>query len=416
MAPAKPWPAGRRHHNGGTFQTSPPIPDPEEPPQPEPSYGRLPPVTDALETTDLAEVSDRALSLEELQDLLVPEEAPPSISYTTQDYPVDALVKRLRAGAMRIPQFGADSDDLATDGFQRGFVWSKAQMDRFIESLLLGYPVPGIFLVKQSDNVTLVLDGQQRLETLQRFYDGVHNDRTFKLENVGDRFRGRSYSALDVADQLALDDSPIHATVVATDGSDAVNDAIYGLFERLNSGGTQLTAHEIRVALSAGPLMVLIEELNTDESWRTLYGTKNKRIRDHELVMRIVALHVNSASYTRPLKNFLNQFAHKHRDANSLPSEVADTFREAARVFQDSIGGSAFRRDSRQLNTAQTEALMVGAMRNIENGTLTADIAGALQRLRNDEVFERAVTRATADNDSVRDRLRLAEEALKAHD
>jgi uncharacterized protein with ParB-like and HNH nuclease domain len=48
-------------------------------------------------------------------------------------------------------------------------------MDRLVESLLLGYPVPGIFLVKQSvDNRMLVLDGQQRLITLQSFYEGLH--------------------------------------------------------------------------------------------------------------------------------------------------------------------------------------------------------------------------------------------------
>ena len=50
-------------------------------------------------------------------------------------------------------------------------------MDRFIESLLLGYPIPGIFLVQQPDKKLLVLDGQQRLRTLQAFYSGSDRPR-----------------------------------------------------------------------------------------------------------------------------------------------------------------------------------------------------------------------------------------------
>ncbi len=56
-----------------------------------------------------------------------------------------------------------------------GFVWRKPQMDRFIESLLLGFPIPGIMLVEQSDKRYLVLDGQQRIKTLAAFKKGLHD-------------------------------------------------------------------------------------------------------------------------------------------------------------------------------------------------------------------------------------------------
>jgi hypothetical protein len=90
------------------------------------------------------------------------------------DYPVDGLIKRLKAGDIAIPTFDPEVDPVIdVEGFQRQFVWTKPQCDRFIESLLLGLPVPGIFLVKQSDGRLLVLDGQQRLRTLEAFYSGV---------------------------------------------------------------------------------------------------------------------------------------------------------------------------------------------------------------------------------------------------
>ena len=83
------------------------------------------------------------------------------------DYPVDGLVKRLKSHDIVIPTFDPESESSGSlEGFQRRFVWTKPQSDKFIESLLLGLPVPGIFLVKQADGRLLVLDGQQRLRTL----------------------------------------------------------------------------------------------------------------------------------------------------------------------------------------------------------------------------------------------------------
>src|SRR5258706_1292849 len=83
------------------------------------------------------------------------------ISSFGADYDVEGLVKRLERGDILIPPF------------QRNYVWSFKDASRFIESLLLGLPVPGIFLAKEPDsNRLLVLDGQQRLKTLQTSYNG----------------------------------------------------------------------------------------------------------------------------------------------------------------------------------------------------------------------------------------------------
>ncbi|MFV0433029.1 MAG: DUF262 domain-containing protein [Leucobacter sp.] len=368
---------------------------------------------EVAEQVEQLPLGDRVLTFDEMDDLLSSEEQPPEITYSTQDFPVDALVKRLDRGTMRIPQFGVDEPKNRVEGFQRGFVWNKAQMDRFIESLLLGYPVPSIFMVKQADNAMLVLDGQQRLETLRRFYAGIHEDKVFKLENVGEDFKGLSYADMDEDLRLKLDDSFMHATIVATDGSKSVNDAIYGIFERLNSGGTQLTPHEIRVALFAGQLMVLVEKLNNDENWRELFGPKNKRIRDHELVMRILALYLKAEKYRRPLKRFLNDFSDEFRDSSELPNDAESNFLAAAEVLNQSVGKQSFRRTTgSQVNTAQAEAIMIAVMRNIAEGTLTSEVSVAIDKLLNNDAFAKATTRATADNDAVSTRLREATTTL----
>jgi Protein of unknown function DUF262 len=86
-----------------------------------------------------------------------------------------------------------------------------------IESLLLGLPVPGIFLSKEDQTQELlVLDGQQRLRTLQYFYDGRFPDtgHVFNLVEVQKAFLGTTYRTLSIEDRRRLDDSIIHATIV----------------------------------------------------------------------------------------------------------------------------------------------------------------------------------------------------------
>ena len=84
-----------------------------------------------------------------------------SITSFGADFLVDGVVKRLNAGDIVIPSYKKPSaEGQSTVGFQRDFVWDKWQSDRFVESLLLGLPVPGIFLVKEPNEKHLVLDGK----------------------------------------------------------------------------------------------------------------------------------------------------------------------------------------------------------------------------------------------------------------
>lgn len=369
----------------------------------------MPPEDDIL-FEDIAQSDDRTLRDEELEDLIDVEPSPARVTFATQDMSIDALVKRLNRKSMLVPQFGGQDALVQVPGFQRGFVWSKAQMDKFIESLLLGYPVPGIFLVKQEDdNRMLILDGQQRLITLQRFYGGLHDGKEFTLNYVGDEFKGLTYQTLDEALQFKLDDSYMQATIVAADGSDEVNDSIFQIFERLNSGGTQLTPHEIRVALYAGNLMASIEGLNENTDWRALFGGKSKRIRDHELIMRILALYTDSQSYNRPLKTYLNKFARKDRKTEIDSDPRGALFLDACAAINKQIGPRAFRRPGgAQVNTAQAEAVTIAVMESLKGGKTLTDLSDRFDSLIKDDEFLKHTGRATADKDAVDTRLTRA--------
>lgn len=331
------------------------------------------------------------------------------------DYPVDGLVKRLERRDIVVPSFDPlfeESDEVRP--FQRQFVWSRPQMDRFVESLLLGLPVPGVFLVRDRDNKLLVLDGQQRLRTLHAFYSGFHDDKRYRLKNVQQPFEGSGYDDLDDEDRRRLDDSIIHATVLRQEHPAGSQDAVYSIFERLNTGGSPLQPQEIRIALYYGPFLRAISNLNEDNNWRELYGPYSARFKDHELILRVLALYESASSYARPVKTFLNHYLAANRDrAGEDVEPLTDLFKNATSAIRTHIGRNAFR-PVRPINAAVLDSVTVGAMRRLAKGPIT-DGAGmriAYDTLLADPGYSAATTSSTAAEDSVERRLALATAAF----
>ena len=213
------------------------------------------------------------------------------------DYDVEGLVKRI------------NRKDIFTPEFQRDYVWNINEASRFIESLLLGLPVPGIFLAREREsNKLLVIDGQQRLKTLQFYFEGIFNPRAedrfkraFKLTKVQAKFEGLSYATLDESDRVKLNDSIIHATIVKQESPEGEDSSIYYIFERLNYGGRRLAPQEIRVAIYHGRLLDEIKDINMNEHWRKIYGKQSQRLKDQELILRFLAFYDNIEAYRRPM-------------------------------------------------------------------------------------------------------------------
>ncbi|UQS32070.1 DUF262 domain-containing protein [Streptomyces fradiae] len=367
------------------------------------------------EAKTLFDTEEDSLTPEEREDLATAEPEAEPVTYTGTDFDVEGLVRRLKRGDIVIPTFGHGDESLEVAGFQRGFVWRRPQMDRFIESLLMGYPIPGIMLVQQVDRRYLVLDGQQRLRTLGAFYEGIHGGREFVLDNVADEFKGLTYRTLAPEQRRQLDNTFIQATIVKTDGSNQSLEAIYQVFERLNSGGTQLTPHEIRIALYPGMLVDFLEKLNKTGNWRQLYGARSLRLRDQELILRIVALYDNSAKYFRPQKKFLNEFLGTHRNLEGLDNgKLERLFTEASKLLLEGPGRHALRFQSSQVNAALAEALYVGLMRRLDGGTAPTpeDVAAAVRAFTSDRETAVTISGSTATEEYVRKRLDMATKAF----
>jgi hypothetical protein len=331
-----------------------------------------------------------------------------SITSYGADYPVDGLVKRIDAG------------DIVVPAFQREFIWTRPRIERFIESLLLGLPVPGIFLAREAEsNRLLVIDGQQRLRTLAAFYKGVLRGREFKLsKGVQSQFVDRSYETLEEEDRRRLDDSIIHATVIRQDEPSDDQSSVYFIFERLNTGGTLLQPQEVRAAIFQGPFNELLHELNNVDAWRAVFGAPSARMKDQELILRFFAFLCAGQDYSRPMKEFLNEFMGRHRRLQQLKrGELTERFDTTIRALSGpgAIEPRRLFRPGTQINAAVFDAVMVGMARRLESGSgepRPDATHAAYEGLLENEDFTTAYSRATADEANVETRLRLATEAF----
>ena len=356
---------------------------------------------------------------EEIDDLDETKEVIPytyTITSYGADYPVDSLIKRVDDGDIIVPTFERVSEkDTEVVGFQRDYVWPRPKADKFIESLLLGLPVPGIFLVKETTGRLLVLDGHQRLHTLHAYYEGVIKGQEYRLGNVQERFKGKRFKDLDTEDRRRLNDSIIHATVVRQDDpKEDQNSSIYIVFERLNTGGVNLQPQEIRVALFRGELVKVLKILNEEQKWRILYGNKSSRLKDMEMILRFFAFHYSAAAYRRPMKDFLNRYMATNRNLERQTEEkLRKVFCETTSVLESALGRDAFR-PKRAVNAAVVDSLMTGVAKRLEHGEIKDfdQFRKQYTSLLSNKKYTDSIETGTSDEVNVQARMSLAAKAF----
>jgi hypothetical protein len=152
--------------------------------------------------------------------------------------------------------------------YQRRPRWPVAKQSLLIESFIMNIPVPPVFLYEKDYNSYEVMDGQQRITALRDFYEG-----SFELTELSQwpEINGRSYQTLPDKIRAGLDRRSIMSIVLLKESTSDENEASSlreTVFERLNTGGIELTRQEIRNALYRGRLNNLIERLSRLSTFR----------------------------------------------------------------------------------------------------------------------------------------------------
>lgn len=330
------------------------------------------------------------------------------------DSDVEGLVKRLNRGDIKLPRF------------QRGFVWSTVEQSRFIESLILGLPVPNIFLAldRVTKNLNIV-DGQQRLKTLQRYLMGE-----FPLSNskkIHEDLRGRYYNSevakgtkskvLESADERTLSDSILHSIVIKPDpASDSpdygqeYNNAVVQIFRRLNTSGKALQPQEVRSCIFYGSFDELIHELNDNSAWRSFFGEVHSRYKDVETILRFYALYESFEKYKAPMPSFLNKYMEENRNISAEKKlELKELFEKTTSLLFDAYGTSLFKTGGTFL-LSKFDAVTVGLAKALATGSTfeNTEIISKVEELLSNEAYKDSTIEFINDTGNVTGRINAA--------
>lgn len=356
------------------------------------------------DTTDLL-----GLDYGEGLDDLEPLRAPQAVSRWSTDWTTETIASQIAKGNI----------DLAPR-FQRREAWKWDKQALFIESLILGLPVPQIILAERKDDPGrfIVIDGKQRLLSLSNFY-GLQPDPILGpliltgLKNRPD-LNGKTYASISADPQLrrelsSFENQPIRTVIIGNWGSD---DYLYQVFLRINTGGTPLSPQELRQALHPGPFADFIDQLSVQsDALKGLLGLVEPdfRMRDVELVLRFYSYRNFARDYRGNLKRFLDSsLAWLNEDfGNARPMLVkqAEEFDRAIEATNHIFGaGNSMRkwtgeRYEGQLNRAVFDIMAYYfSFENWRNAALAhpADVKGAFENLcENDERFRSAIEATT---------------------
>lgn len=247
-----------------------------------------------------------------------------------------------------------DDDELVKPELQRNYVWDKAEASRFIDSVLLGLPIPSIFLAKTKEEKLLIIDGYQRFMTVRDYVKGIFSKdgSAFKLsrnDKIHERWRGKSFNDLSEDEQRRIRNTTIHAIIFMQQHPATGDTSLYQVFERINSSGRVLLPQEIRNCIYQGPINTLLFKLNSNPYWRKLWGSEvcDERMRDLEYILRFFALSderifsSEKAPASISLKKYLNQYMDSVNNENFI-AELEIRFELAIKFAYDAFGLGAF--------------------------------------------------------------------------
>ncbi|WP_347250489.1 DUF262 domain-containing protein [Zoogloea sp.] len=328
-----------------------------------------------------------------------------------------------------------DDNELVKPELQRHYVWDRVEASRFIDSILLGLPVPSIFLAKTNDEKLLIIDGYQRLMTVRDFVKGVFSDdnSVFALSNsqkVNERWRGKAFSQLLEEEQRKIRNTTIHAIIFMQQHPAAGDTSLYQIFERINTSGRSLMPQEIRNCVYQGPLNSMLIKLNELREWRLMWGAdkRDSRMRDLELILRFFALsdkyilESNVVPYNISLKKYLNQYMGANNSVTATP-DLENKFRLTAAFVYKNFGTAAFHNISPSdatrfvpnLSSTLFDAVMIASWKIVSLGLTARDPAEYRQRktelLRSPD-FQKLLSQETMRSANIRKRVELMFEAL----
>lgn len=205
-----------------------------------------------------------------------------SISYDIKDFTIEYYVQKY------LDKEEIDENELYVPGYQREFIWESARQSKFIESVILGLPIPLIFVaeIEEDESRLEIVDGSQRIRTLAAF---INNElKLTRLEKLTE-INGLYYKDLKPSRQRLFKNSSMRMIVLSSRANEDIRNDMFG---RINTSSVPLLAMETRRGIYRGDFMDFITELAKEPLFKKLCPIDShfaERREEEELILRFFA-------------------------------------------------------------------------------------------------------------------------------
>lgn len=229
--------------------------------------------------------------------------------------------------------------------FQRNMVWDNKKASQLIESVWLNIPIPQVFVSVEEDGCWVVIDGQQRLTSLYRFYK---NEFSLRGLEVLTELNKEKYSTLEDKARRLFNGGNIRIVAIHEDSHPDIK---FDIFMRINQGAVQLNDQELRNCMFRGSLNSLLHELALNSNLLEILNLEkpHKRFKDLEIILRYFSLSASSIKsfedYPSVMKKFLNDFMRENANIQEKELNILKTkFEENIKKVYVLFGKNSFKK------------------------------------------------------------------------
>jgi hypothetical protein len=359
------------------------------------------------------------------------------ISAAPNDFNILTILSFLESGRVKVP------------AFQRNFVWDIKQSSRLIESIIIGLPIPQIFLFEEAKNNFLVIDGQQRLLSIYYFMkrrfprkdkrvqlreifdkqgtlpeDVLYDNEYFTDFNLSLKIDGapanplhdKNYNTLgDLKNQFDL--RTIRNVIIKQNLPPEDASSKYEIFNRLNSGGVNLWPQEIRASLYHSAFYSMLYKINATAQWRRFTGLSaaDLHMKDVEILLRGFSLLFFGDQYRPSMTRFLNEASRRFQSFPEDDVKYLETLFDSFIASCSDLPDKAFYGNTGTFTISIYDAVFAAIcgvpMRKKELVSLKVDIE-RLSALKGDTGFVESSQSRTTGKGNVKKRLELAAQIL----
>lgn len=271
--------------------------------------------------------------------------------------------------------------------YQRLFRWSQGQKVKLIESILLGIPIPSIFVYQDKSGIWELVDGLQRISTILQFMGILKDSETlvlngtkylpslegFSWDNVDEKIR------IPEAIKLAFKRSKLNFTIILSESDPR---AKFEVFQRLNTGGSNASNQEIRnnIMIMMNPeIFKWFEDLSKNEHFTSTISLSDRLLEEQyhmELLLRYISLINYNYDTKKDVGDFLDDVNDKMLiDPNFAFEATKNKFDKVFELLDAAFGEKSFKKDFKgKFLESAFEAIAVGISASIENYDISQDV------------------------------------------